>query len=122
MSIDELETVLVDDPINPSWVVVCALADLEPEWGEAALIGDQQLAVFRLWDDRVMITSNIDPRSGAAVMARGIVGTRAGLPTLTSPLHKETYDLITGACLSNRELELSVYPCRVSDGVVQVAV
>jgi nitrite reductase (NADH) small subunit len=122
MSIDELETVLADDPIGPTWIGVCALADLEPEWGEAALIGDRQLAVFRLWDDRVMITSNLDPRSGAAVMARGIVGTRAGLPTVTSPLHKETYDLITGKCLSNRDLELPVHPSRVSDGVVQVVV
>lgn len=118
MSIDELEQVIAP---AETWVDVCDLSDLEPEWGEAALIGDRQLAVFRLWDDRVMITSNIDPRTGSAVMARGIVGTRSGIPTITSPLHKETYSLLTGEGLGN-DLRLEVFSCRIETGTVQVAV
>lgn len=103
------------------WQAVCLLTDLEPEWGEAALIDDVQVAVFRLWDDRVVVTSNLDPRTGRAVMARGIVGTRGGVPTIASPLHKEAYSLQTGECFNNPELSLEVLRCRVIDGVIEVS-
>lgn len=108
-------------PGTDRWHGVCLLADLEPEWGEAALVDGDQVAVFRLWDDRVRVTSNLDPRTGAAVMARGIVGTRGGVPTIASPLHKEAYSLETGECFNDPRLQLEVLPSRVIDGVVQVA-
>jgi nitrite reductase (NADH) small subunit len=105
-----------------SWIPVCRLTDLEPEWGEAALVNGIQVAVFRLWDDRVVVTSNLDPRTESAVMARGIVGTREGCPTIASPLHKEAYSLLTGECFSNPDLLLPVYPAEVIDGSVAVAI
>ena len=107
--------------VDLAWTDVCPLTDLEPEWGEAALVDGRQLAVFRLWDDRVMITSNLDPRTGSAVICRGIVGTRAGCPTIASPLHKESYSLLTGECFGNPSLQLDVYPARVAAGRIQVA-
>lgn len=102
------------------WTDICALSDLEPEWGEAALLDDRQVAIFRLWDDRVIITDQIDPRTGAAVMARGLIGTRAGCPTIASPLHKECYSLLTGECFTDPAYRLPVHRCRVVDGVVQI--
>lgn len=105
---------------TPTWTAICAFADLEQEWGESAVIEDRQLALFRLWDERVMITSNLDPRTGSAVMARGIVGTRQGVPTIASPLHKEIYSLLTGECFSNDALRLEVFTARVADGLVLV--
>lgn len=103
------------------WLEICRLADLEPEWGETALIDGAQVAVFRLWDDQVVVTSNSDPRTGSPVMARGIVGTRGGVPTIASPLYKEAYSLQTGECFSNPELRLAIHPSRIIDGRVQVA-
>jgi nitrite reductase (NADH) small subunit len=107
---------------EPNWHAVCALADLEPEWGEAALIDGQQIAVYRLWDDSVHAISNRDPATGSFVMARGIVGSRAGRATIASPLHKQVYDLTAGDCLSHPDLTVPVYPARVVDGVVEVGV
>ena len=51
------------DPVDhrpgaTTWHPVCRLADLEPEWGEAALIDGQQVALYRLWDDSVRAVSN----------------------------------------------------------------
>lgn len=110
------------DSVGRRWFDVCHRADLEPEWGEAALIDGRQLAVFRLWDDRVLISSNLDPRTGSAVLARGIVGTRGGgIPTIASPLHKELYSLLTGECFSNVDLELAVFPTETVDSLVRVA-
>ncbi|QGN34694.1 nitrite reductase small subunit NirD [Microlunatus sp. Gsoil 973] len=104
------------------WYPICELTDLEPEWGEAALVDGVQVAVFRLWDDRVVITANRDPRTGSAVIARGIIGSHQGVPTIASPLYKEAYSLHTGECLSNPDLRLELYPSRVVDGTIQVAV
>ncbi|KQO03834.1 nitrite reductase small subunit [Arthrobacter sp. Leaf234] len=104
---------------EPTWRPVCRLDDLEECWGEAALVDGEQIALFRLPGDRLHAVGNIDPRTRAAVMARGIVGSRGAAPTIASPLHKEVYDLATGACLSGGE-GLLTYPVRSVDGVVQV--
>ncbi len=76
--------------------------------------------MFRLWDDRVVITDQLDPRTGAAVMSRGLLGTRAGCPTIASPLHKECYSLISGECCTDPAFRLVLHPCRLVDGIVQV--
>lgn len=107
--------------IQSTWTTICTLDDLEPEWGESALVDDHQLALFRLWDNRVIATSNLDPRTGSAVMSRGIVGTRSGIPTITSPLHKECYNLLTGECFGDPDLRLDVYSIRIDGSLVSVS-
>lgn len=103
-----------------SWTSVCLLEDLEEFWGEAALIENEQVALFRLPGNILHAVGNIDPRTGAAVMARGIVGSRGARPTIASPLHKEVYDLETGAAFSGTA-GLPAYRARCVDGVVEVA-
>ena len=49
--------------------------------------------MFRTFDERLFALSNRDPYSGAYVLARGIVGTRGGLPTVASPMYKQVFDL-----------------------------
>lgn len=90
-------TLVSDSPIR--WERACLLTDLFPERGAAALFGDVQVALFRLPDGRVHAVQNLDPFSGAYVMARGIVGTRAGEPTVAAPVYKQVFSLVTGECL-----------------------
>jgi nitrite reductase (NADH) small subunit len=87
--------------LTPStvWVRVCALGELERERGRAALIDGEQVALFVTHDDRVYAVQQLDPYSGAYVMARGIVGSRGDAPTVASPMYKQVFDLRTGACL-----------------------
>jgi nitrite reductase (NADH) small subunit len=101
------------------WTSVCRLDDLLPERGVAALVGAEQVAVFRLHDDGLRAIGNRDPVSGAHVLSRGVVGTRAGRPVVASPMHKQAYDLDTGACL-DADAHVPVFPVRVRDGVVEV--
>jgi nitrite reductase (NADH) small subunit len=103
----------------PCWAAVCLLDDLEEYWGEAALIEGEQIALFRLPGNLLHAVGNVDPRTRAAVLARGIIGSRGNSPTITSPLHKEVYDLSTGACLSGGE-GIRVFDVRCVDGVVEV--
>ena len=54
-------------------------------------------------------------------MSRGIVGDRAGVPKVASPMYKQSFDLRTGRCLDDDTVALTTYPARVTDGRVQVA-
>lgn len=82
-----------------TWTTVCRLSELVPERGVTALVRGDQVAVFRLDDDRVVAVQQRDPYSGANVISRGIVGSAGAVPTLTSPMYKQVWDLTTGACL-----------------------
>ncbi|MEE2521675.1 nitrite reductase small subunit NirD [Pseudarthrobacter sp. J75] len=107
------------------WQRVCTVADLEPAWGEAALVEGRQVALFRMvsgGSEDVYAVDQRCPATGAHVMARGILGSRGERPTIASPLHKEVYDLRTGECFSSPELRLATYPTRIVDGFIEIAV
>lgn len=106
-------------------VRVCRLADLLPERGTGALLGEHQVALFRLADDTVLAVQQRDPYSGANVIGRGIVGDVAGAPTVTSPMYKQVWDLRTGACLDpvgKEPVDLRTYPVVVDGDDVLVTV
>ena len=107
-------------PSHGTWERVCAASELEPEWGEVALLGARQVAVVKLAEDEVYAVSHIDPHTGANVMARGIIGSRGDRPTIASPLHKEVYDLGTGECFTDPNLFLQPFRTRVVGGFVEV--
>lgn len=107
-----------------AWTPVCRREDLSPGWGEAALVGSTQVALFLVREpggERVHAVSNIDPATGAAVLSRGLVGSRQGRPTIASPLHKDVYDLATGECYTNANLSLPVWSVREDGPVLSVA-
>ncbi|CAL8977252.1 3-phenylpropionate/cinnamic acid dioxygenase ferredoxin subunit [Cellulomonas sp. T2.31MG-18] len=108
---------------QPGWTVVCQLTDLVPERGAAALVEGQQVALFRVGDREVLAVQQLDPYSGAHVMSRGIVGSRAGAVTVASPMYKQVFDLRTGACLDpvgKEPQHLRTWPVRVEGDVVLV--
>ena len=97
-------------------------AALEPEQGTAVLLPDgTSAAVFLLHDGSVCAIGNIDPYYGAPVLCHGIVGDRAGTPTVASPLGKQVFCLRTGRCLDDPEVTLPVFEARVHDGVIQLS-
>ncbi len=105
------------------WTAVCRLDDLAPERGAAALVGAEQVALFRLADGTVLAVEQRDPFSGAHVMSRGIVGSRGDAPTVASPMYKQVFDLRTGRCLDGvgREPQhLRTWPVRLEGDVVLV--
>lgn len=114
-----------DAPAARGWVRLCALSDLEVERGRAALLGDEQIALFLLHSGRVHAVSNLDPYSGAHVISRGIVGTRTEVPTVASPMFKHVFDLRTGECLDpqgKQPARLRVWPVAIDEGDVLIRV
>ncbi|MDH6237503.1 nitrite reductase small subunit NirD [Cryobacterium sp. CG_9.6] len=105
-----------------TWERACAVSDLEPSWGEAALIRMKQIALFLLSPSEVYAVCHRDPHADAYVMARGIVGSKGDRPTIASPLHKQVYDLGTGECFTDPTLYLRTFETRIVGGFIEVAV
>ena len=103
-------------------IPVCPVDRLLCGRGVAALLPDgRQVAVYMV-DGEVHALCNIDPVARAAVMSRGLVGDRAGVPAVISPIGKQAYALADGRGLDDPSRGISVFPARVaSDGTVVIA-
>ena len=105
-----------------SAVTAIPLAALSPEQGATVLLGDgSAAAVFLLHDGSVHALGNIDPFYGAPVICHGIVGDRAGVPTVASPLGKQAFCLRTGRCLDSPGVTLPVFGVAVRGGVIRLS-
>jgi nitrite reductase (NADH) small subunit len=102
------------------WLTVCNLADIQPNTGVCALLGDKQVAIFRVRDDRLYAISNYDPFSQAYVLSRGIVGDRQGIIKVASPIYKQNFNLETGECLDDESVKVATFPVRLVDELVQI--
>ncbi|VXC59631.1 nitrite reductase small subunit NirD [Nocardioides sp. AX2bis] len=102
------------------WQPVCRVAELEVGRGVTALVHGQAVAIFRLAEDEVRALGNHDPYAHASTLAKGIVGTREGVPFVGSPSHRHAFDLRTGRCLEDAAVGVPVYEVRVLEGVVLV--
>lgn len=107
--------------VSRVWVDVCPLDKLIPGRGVCALVGGLQIAVFRIAGEEIYALSNFDPFSGAFVLSRGIVGSRAERLKVASPVYKQSFDLQTGVCLDDVTVSVRTFEVRVLDGMVQVA-
>jgi nitrite reductase (NADH) small subunit len=103
------------------WIDVCAADDIVPNTGVCANVRDRHVAVFRLGADRFFAIDNVDPKSGASVLSRGMVGNLGEHLVVASPLYKNHFDLRTGACLEAAEHSVRAHAVRVEDGRVRVA-
>jgi nitrite reductase (NADH) small subunit len=68
------------------WSDVCVVDDILPGTGVCALVADRHVAVFRTGDDQFFAIDNVDPKSGASVLARGLMGSLGGRVVGDSPL------------------------------------
>ena len=104
-----------------TWVPVLQFDRLVPDRGVCALVGEWQVALFRVApSDDLYALSNFDPFSQAYVLSRGIVGTKGDIPKVASPVYKQSFDLRTGTCLEDPAVAVRVFPVRVVDGTVEV--
>lgn len=120
----------IDADNHQTWVDVCAADAVTADRGFAALVAGRPVAIFRLaavpaGEDEWFAVDHIDPRTGAPVIARGLVGSTVvegvEVPTVASPLHKQRYDLRTGAGIGDEDTSLSSWAVAVFDGRVLVA-
>jgi assimilatory nitrate reductase catalytic subunit len=98
---------------------ICRVDDIVPDTGVCALVGGEQVAVFKI-QESVYAVGNRDPFSGANVLSRGIVGDIKGELVVASPVYKQHFSLLTGRCLEDATVRIPVYAARVEDGFVHI--
>lgn len=99
---------------KPEWVQVGVVDDFPLEGGAAIKYGKVQIAVFRFTSrGQWYACQNMCPHKRAFVLSRGIVGNQGEVPKVACPLHKKTFSLESGKCLSDEEYAVKVFPVKV---------
>lgn len=101
-------------------VPVCQLDQLVPFQGTAALVDEQQVALFRVPGRGVFALQNWDPIGKAFVLSRGIVGDVKGKLCVASPLYKQHFCLKSGSCLEDEGVNLTIWQTEIVDGMVNI--
>lgn len=108
-----------------SWRALCSRQDLVANSGVVAWFEGQQVALFHLPDtetgEQVFAVANKDPKSGANVIGRGLIGQLKGDLVIASPLYKQHFRLADGSCLEYPEQSLQVWPVRLNGDAVEIA-
>ncbi|MBM7061902.1 nitrite reductase small subunit NirD [Pseudomonas sp. UL073] len=109
-----------------SWQPLCRSQDLVANSGVVAWLDGAQIALFHLPHtvdgEQLFAIDNRDPKSGANVIGRGIVGQLKGDLVIASPLYKQHYRLADGSCLEYPEQRLRVWPVRLNGDAVEIGV
>ncbi len=103
------------------WVPLASVEEIPRDGGIAVRHGDVQIAIFHVAArDAWFATHNRCPHTGDNVLARGLVGDASGRPKVACPQHKKSFDLETGAGLSDPEYGIAAFRVKVEDGKVLV--
>ncbi|MES2531897.1 MAG: nitrite reductase small subunit NirD [Pseudomonadota bacterium] len=110
------------NPETPHWTAVCATSDILPDTGVCALVSGVHVAIFRVGQaEQFFAIDNVDPKSRASVLSRGLVGSLGDRIVVASPLYKNHFDLRSGECLEAPEHSVRAHSVRVQDDRVHVA-
>ncbi|AIX75632.1 nitrite reductase small subunit NirD [Mixta calida] len=104
------------------WQSICKLEAILPATGVCALVGGEQVAIFRpRADEELYAISNIDPFAQASVLSRGIIAEHQQELWVASPLKKQRFRLRDGLCMEDSSHSVRSWPVRVREGQVEVA-
>ncbi len=98
--------------MSTNWIKVCKAEDIAPFSGVSAMVFGRQVAIFRLETGYYAI-SDYDPFSGSYVLSRGFVDEKGGTPRVASPVYHQSFNLLTGECLTDPAIKLATYPVKV---------
>lgn len=107
-----------------TWQPLCRSTDLVANSGVVAWLDGAQIALFHLPDsdagEQLFAVENRDPKSGANVIGRGLIGQIKGELVIASPLYKQHFRLRDGTCLEYPEQRLRVWPVRLNGDTVEI--
>jgi nitrite reductase (NADH) large subunit len=101
-------------PLAPDeWVLVGKVWDFPANAGAAVKHGQTQIAVFNFASrNEWYATQNMCPHRREFVLSRGMVGDQGGKPKVACPVHKKTFALESGQCLSGDNYSLRTFPVK----------
>ncbi len=96
------------------WILVGKVWDFPQDGGATVRHGHTQIAVFNFASKgEWYATQNMCPHRREFVLSRGMVGDDHGKPKVACPVHKKTFSLETGACLSGEDYSVRVFPVKI---------
>jgi NAD(P)H-dependent nitrite reductase small subunit len=96
------------------WVQVGKVQDFPYNGGATIKYGKVQIAVFNFTSRGTWYAcQQMCPHKKAFVLSRGILGDTNGIPKVACPLHKKTFSLDSGTCLSGEDYAVQVFPVKV---------
>ena len=106
-----------------TWFAACYTTDVPENGGVCVKHNDEQIAIFHFtrraeW----YATQNECPHRQQMALSRGMIGAMGEEPKVACPLHKKTFSLKTGECLSGDVCNIKTYPVKVEDGMVYIGV
>jgi NAD(P)H-dependent nitrite reductase small subunit len=97
-----------------TWVQVGKVQDFPYNGGATIKYGKVQIAIFNFTSRGTWYAcQQMCPHKKAFVLSRGILGDTSGIPKIACPLHKKTFALDSGACLSGDDYTVQVFPVKV---------
>ena len=107
-----------------NWQTVCQAQDLVADSGVVVWFDGAQVALFYLpgQSQPLYAVDNRDPRSGANIIGRGLVGSVQGELVVAAPLYKQHFSLLSGECLEDAGQRLRVWPVRLKGEAGELAV
>lgn len=110
-------------PDARTWFRVGVVADFPQDGAATVKYGQVQIAVYNFTSrGEWFATQNMCPHQRAFVLSRGIIGDQQGEPKVACPLHKKTFSLQSGACLTGEDYRLETFPVRIDGDAVYLLV
>ena len=108
--------------LQSNWQAVCQVQDLVADSGVVVWHDGAQVALFYLpgQEQALYAIDNRDPRSGANIIGRGLVGSLQGHLVVAAPLYKQHFSLHDGHCLEDAAQALRVWPVRLQGDTVEL--
>jgi nitrite reductase (NADH) large subunit len=102
--------------VQTSWVSVAKVSDFPKDAGVSIKYGRAQIAVFNFSSrGEWYAVQNQCPHKKDMVLARGMVGDSDGHPKVACPMHKKTFSLEDGKCLTGENYALTTFPVKISE-------
>ncbi|HKA08158.1 MAG TPA: nitrite reductase small subunit NirD, partial [Gemmataceae bacterium] len=108
-------------PRGSEWVYAGKVWDFPADGGATIRHGKTQIAVFHFagrgeW----YATQNMCPHRREFVLARGMLGDQNGTPKVACPVHKKTFSLETGECLTGENFRVTTFPVKLDGDDVYI--
>ncbi len=103
-----------------NWIKIAQADDFATNVGGCVKLQDKHIAVFN-FEDRTQwyAIDNLCPHRQQDVLSRGIIGETSGEPKVACPLHKNSFSLKTGKCLTDDNLSaVRTYDIKCEEGTL----
>jgi nitrite reductase (NADH) large subunit len=101
------------------WHRVGRVSDFPKDAGACVKVEGRQIAIYRFSSrNEWYACQNMCPHKREMVLSRGLLGDSNGTPKVACPIHKKTFALESGKCLSGDDFSVETYAVKVEGDYV----